>query len=239
MKMKRILTGLLAAVMLTLTLTACGPTKGEAGKVNITIGCWPADTDPKGKARMDKLRDEFMAQNPDINIITDTTYYDTKNLNLKGSAKQLATLYACPVTEVSTAYAAGYAKPITKYMDEYGYTEAMDEDLLDVCKGADGEIYAIPTSAYKQGLYINKNLFKAAGLVNADGSVKYPTTWEEVAECAKTVTEKTGVAGFAFPTINNVGGWLLLSIAKSYGADFVKRNDDGRYEAIFITPEFV
>ncbi len=238
MKIRKVLAGLLAAVMVV-PMAACGPAKEEAGKVNITIGNWPADTDPSGQERMAKLKDEFMAQNPDINIITDTTYYDTKNLNLKGSAKQLATLYACPVTEVSTAYNAGYAKPITKYMDKYGFTEAMNPEVLSVIKGGDGEIYAIPLSAYKQGFYINKKIFKEAGLVNEDGSIKYPKTWEEVAEYAKTVTEKTGKAGFAFPTINNVGGWLLLNIARGYGADFVKQNNDGKYEAIFNTPEFV
>ena len=47
MKIRKVLAGLLAAVMVV-PMAACGPAKEEAGKVNITIGNWPADTDPLG-----------------------------------------------------------------------------------------------------------------------------------------------------------------------------------------------
>lgn len=238
MKLKQLLAVVLIVTM-ALSLAACGSDNREDGKVHISIGNWPSDTDPKNLERMENLKQEFIAQNPDISITTDTTYYDTRTLNLKGSAHQLVTLFSCPVTEVSTAINAGYAKPITKLMDKYGFIDTMDSDLLDVLKGDDGEIYAIPTSANKQGLYINKNLFKKAGLVNADGSIKYPTTWDEVAECAKTVKEKTGKAGFALANANNVGGWLFLNIAKSYGVEFETKNADGSYKATFNTPEMV
>lgn len=239
MKAKRILACVLAAAMV-IPMAACGKKQEVEGKINITIGCWPDDTNPTGQERMAKVREDFMAQYPDINIITDTTYYDSQTLNMKGSANQLVTLYSCPVTEVSTASRAGYALPITKYMDKYGYTEAMNPEVLDVCKGDDGEIYAIPTSAYKQGFYINKNMFEEAGLVNADGSVKIPKTWDEVAEYAKIVKDKTGKAGFAYGTTNNIGGWLFLNIAKSFGVEeFVVQKEDGSYEAAFNTPECV
>lgn len=48
------------------------------------------------------------------------------------------------------------------------------------------------------GLYINKPLFTKAGLVNEDGSVKVPQTYEELAEFAGIIKEKT------------VGGYLYL-----------------------------
>jgi len=55
-----------------------------------------------------------------------------------------------------------------------------------------GKIYSAPLT--KPGpwaqLYINENVFKAAGLTNSDGSVKIPRTWDDVTRFAETITAK-------------------------------------------------
>lgn len=63
----------------------------------------------------------------------------------------------------------------------------------------DGKIYGIPDNAYAQGLEINLNLFKQAGLIDENGKPKVPDTWQELAETAKIIREKTGKAGYALP----------------------------------------
>ena len=56
-------------------------------------------------------------------------------------------------------------------------------------------------------LTYNRTLFKQAGL-DPD---KPPTTWDEVRAAAKTIAEKTGVAGFAQMATENTGGWQLTT----------------------------
>lgn len=72
--------------------------------------------------------------------------------------------------------------------------------------------------------------------MNADGTPKAPTTFEELAETAKIITEKTGKAGFVMPTTENGGGWLFTPIAWNFGAKFTDKTD-GKWKATFDTDE--
>lgn len=52
----------------------------------------------------------------------------------------------------------------------------------------DGKTYTLPYGVTTYGFVINKDLFAQAGLTEED----YPTTWEEVREVAKKITEASG-----------------------------------------------
>jgi len=77
--------------------------------------------------------------------------------------------------------------------------------VLAQAQGADGQIHGLPTAAYGNGLQYNRAVFEAAGL-DPDSP---PTTWDEVREAAKTITEKTGLTGYATMAAGNTGGWQL------------------------------
>ena len=72
------------------------------------------------------------------------------------------------------------------------------EDFYDACwkeatytnpiSGVKG-VFAIPSGADDRALYYNKTLFKAAGIVDAKGEAKPPTTWEELLITAKKLTK--------------------------------------------------
>lgn len=64
-------------------------------------------------------------------------------------------------------------------------TKAINPKLIETVTDDNGRIRAIPYNAYVQGFTYNKGLFRQAGLVNEDGSVKFPNTYEELAEAAK------------------------------------------------------
>jgi ABC-type glycerol-3-phosphate transport system substrate-binding protein len=75
-------------------------------------------------------------------------------------------------------------------------------------------------------------MFKAAGIS------KPPTTWDELANYAKTLTKRDqGISGFSF--INdgtNATGWQYTTMAYTFGAklsDFIKDNGNGTYTASF------
>ena len=235
MKLKR-LTATLLTVVLIISLSACG-TKKNSGKTAISVGLWPNETQKEALKLQNKLKDEFMKENPDIEIIPNTYQYDTKTFLMKASADQLPTMYKTHFTEISQIIKQGYAANITEQMKAHKFDSAMNDTIKKLVTDDKGDFYAIPTDAYTQGLYINKAIFKEAGLVNADGSIMVPDTWEQLGEYAKIIKEKTGKAGFCMPTINNGGGWHFLNMAWSYGVEFEKQKKDGKWEAAFDTQE--
>ncbi len=238
MKAKKLIAMMLAAATAVSMLASCGEKGGTVdGKINLQVGRWPDETQENNYATMNKRRDDFMAANPDINIIPDTFSYDEKMFTLKASAGQMPNLFGPWFTEIKKLIRSGYIADITEYIEKYGFDKAMNPSLLELASGPDGKIYGIPMSVYAQGLYINKKLFKEAGLVNSDGSIKVPQTYDEVAQFAQQIKEKTGKAGLVLPTTNNAGGWQFINIAWSNGVEFLKQKDDGTYEAIFDTQE--
>ncbi len=238
MNRKKIIALFLAAAALTGIVSGCGNSqKQEDGKINISIGLWPDNTNQKALDTANKQKDDFMLQNPDINILPDTYKYDTKTFTMKASANQLPNMFKPWFTEIKQIIKQGYAADITDAMKNHGFDTALNPQLIDLVTGDDGKIYGVPTDAYILGLYVNKDIFKQAGLVNSDDSVKFPDTWEQLAEYAQTIKEKTGKAGFILPTTNNCGGWQFLNIAWGFGVEFCKQRDDGSWEATFDTQE--
>ena len=237
MKMKRNVSLIAAAALLAASLAGCGSNKDESGKLSLKIGSWPDETNKESLNNQNKIKDEFMEANPDINLIGDTYKYDTKTFTMKASADQLPNMFKPWFTEIQQIIRQGYAADITDAMKAHGFDTGLNPELIKFVTGEDGKLYGIPTDAYMQALYINKDIFKQAGLTNADGSIKEPDSWQELAEFAKIIKEKTGKAGFAFPTTNNCGGWQFLNIAWAFGTEFEKQRDDGTWEATFDTKE--
>jgi len=243
MNSKKVMAMGLAAVMLASGLAGCGGKSGEGevdGKINITISNWPDETNPNGQKNYEEYVAQMAEKRPDVNVIPDTTgYADARTFQMKAAANQLPTTIQTHFTEIQKTIDSGYAADITKVMKERGYYDAINPQVLELLKGKDGNLYCFPTNAYLQGLTLNKDLFTKAGLVNADGSIKIPNTYQELAEYAQIIKQKTGVAGYAICTTNNCGGWHFMNIAWSFGVNFVKQREDGTWEATFNTPEAV
>lgn len=235
MKVKKLLSIALAAVLSATVLAGCGEKKDE--KVSITLGNAPVE----GQAGYDgymKGLEKFRAAHPDWNVESSSFVYDVKSFMVKAAAKKLPTTWWAPFTEITTIPSAGYCADISKNIKEVGLDKILNPEIMKILTGDNGEIWGLPKQPYAQGLHVNKKLFKEAGLVNEDGTVKAPQTYEEMAQYAKTVKEKTGVAGFAIPAINNCGGWHLMNIAWSYGTEFMKQDKDDKWQAAFDTDEF-
>lgn len=234
MKQKKIISTVLASAMAITALCSCAGGTDD-GKTKVSIGLWPDETQVERYKLRNEQKDKFMEENQDIEIVPDTYTYDTKTFNVKASANQLPNMYVTYFTEINQIIKGGYAADLTDVLVSEGYDKEMNEQIAEYCKDENGRIYAIPQSAYAQGLYINKKLFREAGLVNEDGSIKVPDTYDDVMEFAKIIKEKTGKAGFVMPTTNNMGGWHFLNIAWAFGTEFEKQREDGTWEATFDT----
>lgn len=243
MKAKRIVSLLLAAVLSASVLGGCGGNKTDNGKtkdgkIQLTVDNWPSeDGDPKAYANAMRKKAEFEKIYPDIEVVGESWAYEIKTFTARAEGGTLPVLYRTYFTESDKIMKLGYAADITDYVKEYGYYGKINEAILDKISD-NGNIYFLPRDAYTLGLLINAKLFKEAGLVNADGTLKIPQTYDEVAEYAKIVKEKTGQAGFAFPTTNNQGGWLFTMLAWNYGAEFIKE-ENGKKVSAFASKEGV
>lgn len=238
MKIKRSISMFLAVLMMVGVLAGCGGKKSN-GKIQLEIGQWPDETDPERVELFKGYATEFETMYPDIDVIEGNTYaYDTETFSMKASANQLPTFLNTYFTEVQQMIDAGQIADITDALKENGLYDAINPDMLELCSDENGRVYGLPQNAYAMGLYINKDIFAKAGLVNEDGSPKVPQTYQELAEYSQIIEEKTGVRGLVIPTTANCGGWVFMNIAWSFGVNFEEKQSDGTWKATFDTPQF-
>jgi multiple sugar transport system substrate-binding protein len=127
---------------------------------------------------------------------------------------------------VSTDTLAGFAAngSLMPYGDDLSNADDFYPTLVEAFT-VDDQFYCAPKDFSTLGLVINTRLWKEAGLTDAD----VPTTWDELASVAKTLT-KGDVTGLAFgPEYQRVGSFFPQA-----GGSMV--SDDGT-EATVDSPE--
>ncbi|MDR3193232.1 MAG: extracellular solute-binding protein [Treponema sp.] len=237
--MKRILCLVLGLVVLGSSLAFAGGRQQEAAtaKTVIRLGIWPADTNPDGVAIHEGYVKKFNEKYPDVVIEPATFVYGVDTFVPQAAAGRLPTMFVTWFTEVAKLIDGGYVRDITPELQVLGWDTKMEESVKEFLS-RDGRIYGYPEYVYALGLMLNVELFREAGLVDAQGLPLYPKTWDELAITAQTIKQKTGAAGFVFPASKNYGGWHYSPIACGFGAELeVQRN--GRWIAQLNSPEAV
>lgn len=232
-------TAFILAVVTAVSMTgACSSNKGtrtEDGKIIISVGGYP-QTEGTYKEDFDAKIADFEAANDDVKVEPDNWTFDLKTFYSKAAGGQLPTVFGTNFTEIGQCIDAGYVADLSEVLKKRGYEGMFNQKVLDVIS-RDGKIYAYPTEAYMLGMSCNIDLFEAAGLMEADGTPKQPQTWDEVAEFAVKIKDATGKAGFIFPSSDNLGGWLFTNVAWSFGTEFMKQDEDGKWTATFNSDE--
>lgn len=233
------LVSLLSAVAIMAgCMAGCGKDAGttdDQGRTIISVGGWPTK-EGKEKENIEARKARFEEANKDFVIQGDPWAFDLKSFYSKAAGGQLPTLYGTNFTEISQIVAAGYSADITDALKKQGIYDKINPQVLDLVS-KDGKVYAFPYAAYILGIAFNVDDFQKAGLMNADGTPQQPKTWDELAQFAVKLKQATGKPGFVFPTANNNGGWQFTQIAWSYGADFMKQDSNGKWKAVFNSPE--
>ena len=243
------LAAVLAGVIVITLFSGCGKKTNTGltkdGKILLQISTMQKEVDEKSyNTSMEtyrKFEDYYSKAHPDskgVSIEPNYYIYDTKDYAAVALGGNLPTYYSVHLTESKSIINAGYAKDITKWMEKHNYLEGLDEKLKEHI-GKDGKIYLLPYDLYSVGIAVNLDLLDKAGYVDADGTPHQPATFEELAEMAKKIKEKTGAAGFMMPTMSNAGGWRFTPIAWAYGVNFMEQDNDGKWKATFNTPECV
>ena len=239
---KKIISGAIALSCAVGMLSGCGggnTAKTEDGRVVITVGdCPDPQTNPEGYKRVEEKIAKFEELHPDIKVVQDAYTFDTKSYMAKAEGGTMPTVYYLPLTEMDNVVRSGYAADITDEYKARGFYEQTNDFMMDLIS-EDGKVYFLPTSCYDVGLVANADYLAQAGYIKEDGTPVQPETWEDLAKMAEKIQQVTGKAGFIMPTMNNCGGWRFTPIAWSYGTEFMKRDDDGKWQATFNTPECV
>ena len=238
---KKIISGVIAVSCALGMLSGCGANTGktENERTVISIGdCPDPQVNPEDYKDMQERIEKFEELHPDIKVEQVAYTFDTQTYMAKAEGGTMPTTYYLPLTEMDNVIRAGYAADITDEYKKRGFYDQTNDFMMDLIS-ADGRIYFIPTSCYDVGLVGNADLLAQAGYIKEDGTPVQPETWEELAEMAVKIKEVTGKAGFIMPTMNNCGGWRFTPIAWSYGTEFMKRDNDGKWQATFNTPECI
>jgi multiple sugar transport system substrate-binding protein len=220
-----------------LSLAACSGDESSSGRVTITVDCPPLKTDNGGKSLEQWNKDvaAFEAANPNVDLITVSVGAQCNNppdftARLQGGTQ--ADVFYGYMTDLGQVLDANGAEEITQYVNSE--TIPNWDSVLDSVKNPfieDGKLYGIGYAGYTMGLVYNKKLFTQAGL----DPNKPPTSWQEVATAAKTISERVpGTAGFSEYSAGNTGGWHFTASVYSRGSSPVSA--DGK-KANVQTPQ--
>lgn len=85
----------------------------------------------------------------------------------------------------------GWIQPFDPWITPEWLAKFPEGSFVETKNMWEGKIYAFPTYAFKHDrvLYINEDLFREAGLVDAEGKILTPQTWSDLLSMAKEITE--------------------------------------------------
>jgi multiple sugar transport system substrate-binding protein len=170
---------------------------------------------------------QFRAKYPWITVEPEEYNWTAPTFTAALAAGTLPDVFTIPFTDGKGLIAQHQIVDIDGRVRSYGYADKFNPNVLVNGQDADGKIFAVPTAAYGMSLTYNRTLFKQAGL-DPD---KPPTTWDEVRAAAKTIAEKTGVAGYASMATENTGGWQLTTSTYAMGGRMEAVGGDGKVTA--------
>ena len=128
------------------------------------------------------------------------------------------------VPTLAEQVAKGWLLPLDTWATPQWQSRFPEGTFLEGANVFDGKVYSAPLkgSGAQYQLYVHNGVFRSAGLTNPDGSVKTPTTWDEVTSAAQTITRRSGgrTYGLGFGNADGIGvlGWWLDLFVRGAGA---------------------
>jgi len=220
--------GILSAGLMIAALMSCAQEKKEEGP--ITLHYWTHE-DPARTELETKLIAEFEKDNPNIKVER-TTQGAAKLIELVQTAfaaNQGPDIFNLSIEDEYAYVANGRVAPVDPkaagYADQAAiYASYLPEILNAVTK--DGKVYGLPLEITNWCIYINKKIFRDAGL---DPEKDYPKTWEDMVAVSEKLVIRDGDIlvrrGFDFrypyylvafvPMVEQLGGQLISDDGKT------------------------
>lgn len=227
MRLKKFASLALSAVLVTGLMTGCGKSKNASSEEIVTeikepveITFWHAMNGDLEKT-LQKLTDKFMEENKNIKVtLQNQSSYPELQQKITAttvSPDNLPTLTQAYPHWMINAMQDELVVDLKPYIENETIGFENYEDILEGFRASsniDGKIYGMPFNKSTEVIWYNKTLFEELGL-------KVPTTYEEFAEVAKTITEKKGIVGAGFDSLNN----FYTTYLKNKGVDFNSKTD--------------
>ena len=209
MKFKKFASLALSAVLVTGLMTGCSKGKDASSEEIVTeitepveITFWHAMNGDLEKS-LQGLTDKFMEENPNIKVTlqNQSSYPELQQKITATSASpdDLPTLTQAYPHWMVNAIEDELLVDLKPYIENETIGFENYEDILEGFRSSseiDGKIYGMPFSKSTEVIWYNKTLFDELGL-------EVPTTYQELTEVAKTITEKKGIVGAGFDSLNN------------------------------------
>jgi multiple sugar transport system substrate-binding protein len=195
--------------------------------VTIEVGGLPSTENAESRQLwLDRIA-EFEELHPNITVEGVETTWDPTTFNALLQGGTLPNVLGIAFTDIQGLIARDQVADITDYVEGDEVIGALNENVVDLARDAEGRLYGVPTNAYTMGLLYNRDLFEQAGL-DPDSP---PTTWDEVAEAAQTIKQATGV-GSGLMSMENAGGWTLSALSYAFGG-LMEDDVEGTTQAVF------
>ena len=190
---------LIAALCALVILSGCPPPPQQAAPRDPVAPSTGAKTrikflameyDTNTKPFMDRLRDEFNRENPDIELSIEVVDWNTGKDKL---STQLAAQAPPDLVNIATIWLPEFVDlDVVEPLDAHVTDEFRARFIPLTLRGAqyEGKLYGLPIAVSARALYYNKGLLGAAG-------EQAPATWDELVRVAGKVHRPAeGVAGF-------------------------------------------
>ncbi len=195
------------------------PAADDGEKTVITV-LRPGDEE-KVRLFMDPAIEEFNANNPDIEmqaVFEGWNSWIQKYPTYFQSGTQADVVFWWDYA-LSDTYVADKLVPLEGYVDQE-VIDLLPASIIEAVK-LDGVLYSIPQGVSGFMVYYNKEIFEQAGL---DPEAP-PTTWDELYDYAKQITDNTDYAGLGLPGKGTtLHDHTLLLMFQSIGGQII--NDD-------------
>lgn len=139
------------------------------------------------------LINKFNADNPDVHVNVTTVEwpgYDQLTAQFaSGDAPDIVTIHESVLSDYQSK---GLLMPLDDLLKSVGVTPDAFTDAARNGATKDGKVYGLPIDSWTMLYHVNMDLFKQAGLVNADGTPIFPKSPEELLAQAEQFKQKTG-----------------------------------------------
>jgi ABC-type glycerol-3-phosphate transport system substrate-binding protein len=209
------------------------PSAAANAPVTISVGVLRPGVTQEAVDALNLQITQFQAKYPWITVKPEQYNWTAPTFTAALAAGTLPDVFTIPFTDGKGLIAQHQIVNIDKLVRGLGYADKFNKNVIVNGQDKDGAIWAVPIAAYGMSLTYNRTLFTAAGL-DPD---KPPTTWDEVRTAAKTIADKTGVAGYAEMATENTGGWQLTTSTYALGGRMEQVGADGKVTATLDNPQ--